>query len=136
MRISDWSSDVCSSDLVSGRAGVRLDSGAAQVAQVARIDRQIAGEGAAERLVGRDQYAQPLVDLAIHPLPTLLDRHHDDQPDADADQRDERQPDQRRADALPRGEIQIAHDRLALPPGSDKAGFDDPGWPTDRKSRV
>src|SRR3546814_10591820 len=34
--------------IVSGRAGVRLDSGAAQVAQVARIDRQIAGEGRSE----------------------------------------------------------------------------------------
>src|SRR5690606_13299734 len=89
--------------------GLAFGRPALDVAQVTRIDHQIARERPSESLVGGHQGAQPLVDLAVHPLAALLDRHHHHQPDADADQGDEREAEQRRSDALPGGEIEEAH---------------------------
>ena len=61
-----------------------------EIAQVARIDQQISGDRSAQRLVGGDQQLQSLIDLAVHPLTPLLHGHHQQQPDADADQREKR----------------------------------------------
>jgi hypothetical protein len=100
--------------LLRPRGGVR--SRRAQLAQVGRVDRQLAGEGTAQRLVGRDQGPQPLVDLAVHALTlllnALLDGLHHQHADADADQRKHREAHQRGEHALPRTEIHIAHRNL------------------------
>ncbi|TPG40506.1 hypothetical protein EAH79_11380 [Sphingomonas koreensis] len=72
-----------------------------QIAQMRWVDRKIASERAAEHLIRGDQRAQPLVDLAVHPFAPLLDRHHHKQPHADADQREHRQADQCRQQAVP-----------------------------------
>ncbi len=86
----------------------------AQVAQMRRIDGEVPGEGAAQRLVGGDEGAQPLVDLPVRPLPALLDREHHDEADADADQREEGKPDHRHEDAVPGTEIEIAQHVVPL----------------------
>jgi hypothetical protein len=83
----------------------------AQVAQMGRIDRQLARKGAAEHLVRGNQGAQPLVDLAVHALTALLDGLHHEHPDADADQGEDGKPQQRAEHALPRAEIHVAHHR-------------------------
>ena len=77
-----------------------------------RIDREIAGERATERLVRGDERAQALIDLAVLALAPLLDRLHRDEPKTHADQRDERQTKQRQQQRLPRAEIDVAHDEL------------------------
>src|SRR3546814_15477732 len=51
MRISDWSSDVCSSDLRSARSQPRLEPGDGEARRDAQKDRAGAGEG---RVAGRD----------------------------------------------------------------------------------
>lgn len=72
------------------------------------IDRQITGKGPAQRLIGGDQGAQPLVDLAIQTLPALLDRDHRKQPDTNADQRYGREAQQGGDKRMQRAEIEIA----------------------------
>jgi hypothetical protein len=61
-----------------------------QITTVSGIDAQVARERAAQHLVGGDQGAQTLVDLAIHTLPALLNRDHRKQTDTGADQRNDR----------------------------------------------
>ena len=73
------------------------------------VYRQVAGERPAQRLVGRDQGAQPFVDLSVLARAALLDGLHHQQADAHADQRDQRQAQQCRQQALPGTEIQITH---------------------------
>jgi hypothetical protein len=68
---------------------------------VRRIDRQVAGEGAAKGLVGRDQGAQAFVDLAVGAFTPLLDGEHHQQPDADAEEGEKGEPDQGREQAVP-----------------------------------
>jgi hypothetical protein len=98
---------------------------AVQVAQMRRVDREISGEGPAEHLVGRDQCLQPFVDLPVHPLATLLHPDHHRKPDADADEREKRDPDERREDAGSGTEVEAAHGVTPQPqvvtPG--------PAWP-------
>jgi hypothetical protein len=89
--------------------------GRLQVSLMRRIDRHGAGERSAQHLVGSDQGFQAFVDLAIEPLLALLDGHHHQQADADADQGHQPNADQRCQHALPRTEIQTPH-RLALCP--------------------
>jgi hypothetical protein len=79
-----------------------------EIAKVSGIDRQITGKGPTQRLVGGDQGAQPLVDLAIHTLPALLNRDHCKQADADADQRNDRQAQQGGDEGMQRAEIETA----------------------------
>jgi hypothetical protein len=55
-----------------------------------RIDGQFAGERSAQDFVGCDQRPQALVDLTVHALAALLNCEHDQQPDADADEREQR----------------------------------------------
>jgi len=43
----------------------------AKIAQVGRVNYEVAGERATQRLVGGDEGSQPLVDLAIVTLPPL-----------------------------------------------------------------
>ncbi len=74
---------------------------APDVAHVARIDAQIAGEGSAQHLIGGDQGAQALVDLAVHPFAPLLDGEHHHQPYAHPDQGDQGQAQQGGEQALP-----------------------------------
>ncbi len=57
-----------------------------QVTTESGIDAQVACERPAQRLIGGDQGAQTLVDLAIYSLPALLNRDHRKQADTDADQ--------------------------------------------------
>ena len=73
----------------------------AQLAQMPRVDGELAGERTAQRLVGRDQGLQALVDLAVLALAPKLHTVHQHQADADRDERDEHEPEQRRQDALP-----------------------------------
>ena len=77
----------------------------AQVAQMARIDVQCAGEGTTEGLVGGDQRAQSLVDLAVLTLAALLHGLHHQQADADAYQGDDGQPEQGGEHGLPGAEV-------------------------------
>ena len=79
-----------------------------QIATVSRIDRQITSKRPAQRFVGGDQGAQPLVDLAIHALPALLNRDHRKQADTDADERNDRQAQQRGDERMQRAEIETA----------------------------
>ena len=79
-----------------------------QVAAVSRINRQITSKRPAQRLVGGDQGAQPLVDLAIHTLPALLNRDHRKQADTDAEERNDRQAQQRGDERMQRAEIETA----------------------------
>ncbi len=83
-----------------------------EIAQVRWIDRQIARERSTERFVGGDQNAQPLVDLAVHPLAALLNREHHHETNADTDQRHQRQTDQRDEQALPGAEVDVAQRSL------------------------
>jgi hypothetical protein len=85
-----------------------------QVAQMARIDRQIAGKGAAQNLVGRDEWAQPFVDLAIETFATGLDGKHHEQANAHTDQRHEGEASQRHKDGLPGTEIDISQNPHSL----------------------
>ena len=75
---------------------------------MARIDGEIAGERTAERLVRGDQRLQSLVDLSVLSLAPLLHGVHDEQADADRDQRDDDQAKQRRQHALPGAEVERA----------------------------
>ena len=79
-----------------------------QITTVSGIDAQVARERPAQRLVGGDQGAQTLVDLAIHTLPTLLNRDHRKQTDTDADQRNDRKAQKGRDERMQRAEIEIA----------------------------
>ncbi|MCY1462527.1 hypothetical protein D9M71_803120 [compost metagenome] len=81
----------------------------AEIAAMTWIDIERAGERSAEDFVSRDQRAQTLVDLAILTLAALLHGLHDQQPDADTDQGDDRQADQGREHGLPGAEIESAH---------------------------
>ena len=89
----------------------------AQIAMVSRIDRQITGKGPTQRLVGGDQSAQPFVDLAIHTLSALLNRDHRKQADTNADQRDDREAQQRGDKRMQRAEVETA--QVGLRKGSD-----------------
>ncbi len=84
----------------------------AQLAQVVRVDSQVTREGAAQNLVGRDQSAQPFVDLAVHALAPPLNGEHHQQPDANADQRDQGEAQKGRNNPLPGTEIYISQNRL------------------------
>jgi hypothetical protein len=92
-------------------AGVGAGFGVAfaQVAQMRRIDGQVARERAAERLVRGDQRAQAFVDLPVFALAALLDRLHRNEADADAEQRDDGETDQRRKQGVPVAEVEVAH---------------------------
>ncbi len=92
------------------RWGLALGGGlaaAAQVAQMRRIDGEIAGERATQGFVSRDQCSQPLVDLAVHAFAALLNREHGQQADADANKREQREANQCCEQTLPRREIKI-----------------------------
>src|SRR6185312_1798393 len=92
--------------------------GLSQLAQVSRIDREVAGKRSAERLVRRDQGSQAFVDLPILPFAPLLHRLHQQQADAHADERDHGQTEERREQGLPGAEIQIAHAELLYTAGA------------------
>lgn len=79
---------------------------AAQVAQVARVHAQFAGERTAEGFVGGDQRLQPLVDLAVLALAPALQGLHEHQADADRHQRHQHEPEQGREQAGPGTEIE------------------------------
>jgi len=83
-----------------------------QIAAVSGIDGQVAGERPTQGLVGGDEGAQALVDLAIHALPALLNRDHRKQADADADQGNDRQAQQGGDESMQRAEIEIAQPDL------------------------
>jgi hypothetical protein len=74
---------------------------ASPIPQMGWIDCEIACERPSQCLVGCDQDAKALVYLPVHPFATLLDRHHHQQADTDADQRKQRQADQRDEHAMP-----------------------------------
>ena len=73
------------------------------------VHSQLAGEGAAQHLVGGDQRAEAFVDLAVHALLALLDRQHHQDADANPDQGEKRDREDREQDALPRTEVEISH---------------------------
>jgi hypothetical protein len=79
-----------------------------QIAAVSGIDGQVARERSTQGLVGGDEGAQPLVDLAIHALPALLNRDHREQADTDADQGNDRQAQQGGDERMQGAEIEIA----------------------------
>ncbi|MNV32412.1 hypothetical protein D3C71_1237490 [compost metagenome] len=81
----------------------------AEITAMAWIDVERAGERSAEDFVSGDQRALPLVDLPVLALAALLHGLHDQQPDADADQGDDRQPDQGGEHGLPGAEIESTH---------------------------
>ncbi|MNN42584.1 hypothetical protein D3C81_1567760 [compost metagenome] len=81
----------------------------AQVTQMGRVDPQLTGEGTAQRLVGRHQGTQPLVDLAVLAFAALLQGLHHQQADSHAEQGDQNQPGQGGQHALPGTEIDTAH---------------------------
>ncbi|WP_412180412.1 hypothetical protein [Variovorax paradoxus] len=83
-----------------------LQAARAQFAQMAGVDRELAGERPAEHLVGRDQRLEPLVDLPVLALAPLLHAEHHDDADADRDQRHEHQAEQGREQALPGCEVE------------------------------
>ncbi|CAA2109569.1 hypothetical protein VVAX_05840 [Variovorax paradoxus] len=102
-RVTDAPAPVRRRRLGAGRAVVighghvcRGASAQAKIAQVARVHGKLAGERAAEHLVGRDERLQPLVDLPVLPLAPLLHAVHDQQADADRHDRHEHQPQQGR----------------------------------------
>ena len=91
-----------------GSRGIRYFNGvafsvsaAAKIAQMRRINRQITRERSAERFVGGDQNSQSFIDLAIHALAALLNREHHHEAYPDADERHQRQTDQRDEQTLP-----------------------------------
>jgi hypothetical protein len=57
------------------------------------------------RLVGGNQGAQALVDLAVLPLAALLHPLHREESDADADERDRAEPEQSREQRRPGREV-------------------------------
>ena len=112
-RIADASRPVGAGDRASrrlcrGHCSLRFAM-PAQVAQMDRVYRKVAGERPAERLVRRDQAAQPLVDLPVFALVALLHGLHREQADAYSEQGDQHQAEQRRPQRVPGAEIEIAH---------------------------
>ncbi|GBR32441.1 hypothetical protein AA11826_0928 [Komagataeibacter oboediens DSM 11826] len=65
------------------------------------IHSQIPGKGTTQRAIGGDQGAQAFIDLAVHALPALLDHDHDQQPDTNANQGNQAQPDHCGQKAVP-----------------------------------
>ncbi len=112
------------------RFGVRRPQ--ALRAPVRRVHRQVAREGAAQRLVGGDQRLQPLVDLPVLALAPALQRLHEDQADAHRHQRDEHQAQQGGEDGGPGTEVEgVAHDVGWLDAG--RAGFTSPAGRCPRR---
>ncbi|KAG0751336.1 hypothetical protein G6F24_014415 [Rhizopus arrhizus] len=102
----------------------------AQVAAMAGVHPQFAGERTAQGLVGGHQRAQPLIDLPVLARAALLDGLHHQPADAHADQRDQRQAQQWRQQALPGTEIQITHamgSRVASTAGQSRRQTRDTG---------
>ena len=79
--------------------------------QKPNLHRQFTREGAAQHLVGGNQRAQALVDLAVLALAPPLDGLHEHQPDAHRDDRNQHQAHQRGHHRAPGAEIKIAHRR-------------------------
>jgi hypothetical protein len=76
-----------------------------QIPKVGRIDGEIAGEGATQRLVGGNQCSEAFVDLAVLPLAALLNRLHCEQPNAHADERNHAQAQQSGKQSRPGSEV-------------------------------
>ena len=77
-----------------------------------RVDGELAGKRAPQRLVGGDQHLQPFVDLTILPLAPFLDGHHQEQAKAHADDSDERQARERGQDRVSVAEVDHPHSRV------------------------
>lgn len=68
---------------------------AAQIPKMSRIDFEVSGKRSTQRLIGRYEGAQTLIDLAVFALSPLLNRLHCQQANTDPDYGDQDQPEQR-----------------------------------------
>ena len=118
--------EACVRDCGSGHPGLLT-----ALPQMTRVDRQVAGEGAAQGLVGRDERLQAFVDLAVLALATLLHALHHQQPDADGHHGHQDEPQQGGQHALPGTEIEgVSHVVSAVERGGrvgDRASGDGHG---------
>jgi hypothetical protein len=84
--------------------------GAFQIPLVPWVDFKAARERAAQRLVGGDERAQSLVDLPVLAVAPLLHRLHDEQANSDANDGNDRDPDETEEQRLPGTEVEVTHE--------------------------